>query len=92
MGISADSMWSHKAFAKELGIDLPLLSDWFGNVGNLYSVWNNEEQREKRTVYVIDSAGVVAYEKSYADNQAPDFGPAIEILRRLAELEEELAG
>lgn len=92
VGISADSQWSHKAFAEKLGIDFPLLADWFGNVGNLYKVWSDEKQREMRTVYVIDSAGVVAHEKSYADSEAPDFGPAIDVLRRLSELEERMAG
>ena len=92
VGISADSEWSHKAFAKEHNIDFPLLSDWFGNVGRLYGVWSEEKQREKRVVLVIDSAGVVTYEKTYADDQLPDFGPAMQVLRRLQEQEEKLAG
>ncbi|MCL6471425.1 MAG: redoxin domain-containing protein [Firmicutes bacterium] len=92
VGISADSEWSHKAFAEQLGIDFPLLSDWFGNVGRLYDAWSEEKQREKRVVYVVDSAGVISYEHVYADEEAPDFEPVIDVLRRLQEQEEKLAG
>jgi len=92
VGISADSHWSHKAFAEQLGLDFPLLADWFGNVGRLYGVWSEEKQRETRTVFVIDSAGVVSYVKTYPDEELPDLEPAMDILRRLQEAEEELAG
>ncbi len=91
MGISADSEWSHKAYAEKLGIDFLLLSDWFGNVGRLFGVWNEEKQRETRVVYVIDSAGVVAYAKSYPDDVLPDIDAAIDVLRHLEKREENLA-
>lgn len=92
VGISADSHWSHKAFAGQLGLNLPLLADWFGNVGRLYGVWSEEKQRETRTVFVIDSAGVVSYVKTYPDKEIPDLEPAMDVLRRLQQREEELAG
>lgn len=92
MGISADSHWSHKAFADREGFDFPLLSDWFGNVGRLFGVWSEEKQREMRTAYVIDSAGVIAYKRSYPDDQVPDIEQAVDVLRKLQEREEKLAG
>jgi len=92
VGISADSQWSHKAFAKREEIDFPLLADWFGNAGRLFGVWSEEKQREMRTVYVIDAAGVISYKQSYPDKQLPDIEPAMEVLRELSEREEKLAG
>lgn len=92
VGISADSRWSHKAFAKQEGLDFPLLSDWFGNVGRLFGVWSEEKQREMRVVYVIDAAGVIAYKRGYPDDQLPDIEEAMDTLRRLQEREENLAG
>jgi len=91
VGISADSEWSHKAFAEKLGIDFLLLSDWFGNVGRLFEVWSEEKQRENRVIFVIDSAGVITYAKSYPDDVVPDIDAAIDVLRRLAKREENLA-
>lgn len=91
VGISADSHWSHKAYAEKLGIDFPLLADWFGNVGRLFNVWSEEKQREQRTVFVIDSAGVVTYVRAYDDEELPNIDEAIDVLRRLEKREQNLA-
>lgn len=92
MGISADSYWSHKAYAKQENLDFPLLADWFGTVGRLYDVWNNELQREHRTVFVIDSKGTIAYARVYRDEKMPNIDEAIDAIRRLQEQEEKKAG
>lgn len=92
MGISADSHWSHKAFADQNNFDFPLLSDWFGNVGRLYGIWSEEKQRERRVIFIIDPAGVVSYEASYGDEQMPDIQAAIDALRDLYYQEEQMAG
>lgn len=92
VGISADSYFSHKAFAKELNLDMPLLADWFGAVGKSYEVWNDGKQQELRTVFVIDSTGTVAYRKSYRDDEVPDFEPVVDVLRHLREHQERMAG
>ncbi|HEX2344969.1 MAG TPA: redoxin domain-containing protein [Gaiellaceae bacterium] len=31
-GLSRDSLWSHRAWAETLGVEVPLLTDWEGDV------------------------------------------------------------
>jgi len=91
VGISADSRWSHKAFSEQQGLDFPLLSDWFGEVGKLFDVWSVENQREQRTVFVIDTNGKIAYVRGYPDNEVPDLRPAIQAIQELRKRDERIA-
>lgn len=36
--ISRDSLWSHRAWAQTLGVDVPLLSDWNGEAIRAFDV------------------------------------------------------
>jgi len=38
LAISCDSVWSHAAWAGTLGVDVPLLSDWNGEVARAFGV------------------------------------------------------
>jgi glutaredoxin-dependent peroxiredoxin len=38
LAISRDSVWSHAAWAQALGVDVPLLSDWNGEVTRAFGV------------------------------------------------------
>jgi peroxiredoxin len=38
LGISRDSLWSHRAWAQTLGVDVPLLSDWNGEATRAFDV------------------------------------------------------
>ena len=67
MSVSADSVFSHKAFAEKMGgIEFPMLSDFFphGAVSSLYDCLRPEGY-PKRAVFIIDKQGVVRYSKSY---------------------------
>ena len=37
-GLSRDSLWSHRAWAEALGVDVPLLTDWEGEVIRAFGV------------------------------------------------------
>ena len=37
-GLSRDSLWSHRAWAEALGVDVPLLTDWEGEVIRAFRV------------------------------------------------------
>lgn len=37
-GISRDSLWSHRAWAEMLGVDVPLISDWNGEATRGFDV------------------------------------------------------
>jgi peroxiredoxin Q/BCP len=59
VGISSDSVESHKSFAAKYGLAFTLLSDKEGKVRRLYGVPNTFGLLPGRVTYVIDKAGVV---------------------------------
>ncbi len=61
-GISVDSVWAHKAFAKEMGIDYPLLADFHpkGDVARKYGLYMEDKGITNRATVVIDREGKVA--------------------------------
>ena len=61
MGISIDSSPSHKAFAKELEVTFPLLSDMHRRVSRLYGVLIEEEGISARATFIIDKSGIVRH-------------------------------
>jgi peroxiredoxin len=64
LGISVDSVHSHRAFAAELGgLDYPLLADFHphGAVTRAYGLWREDKGYSRRAVIVIDREGVVRY-------------------------------
>jgi len=80
---SVDSTWSEKAFAKELGVRFPLLGDFGKKVVPLYGALYEDKGFAKRTVFVIDKKGKVAYKREYEPTTQPDISEAIEVLKRL---------
>lgn len=59
VGISADSLETHKRFAESLGLPFKLLSDPDQRVARLYG--SKGDTRPRRTVYVIGRDGEVRY-------------------------------
>ncbi len=62
LGISADSPWSHRAFAEDRGIEFPLLSDFEKEVIEDYGV-RHERGFPERAYFVIDREGVIRAKK-----------------------------
>ena len=58
LAISADSPWSHRAFAAERGIEFPLLADFNKEVMEEYGV-KREAGFPERAYFIIDSDGIV---------------------------------
>lgn len=63
VGISTDSVASHKAFAGKYNLTLRLLADEKGEVNKLYDAKSWLPGRSARAVVVIDKTGRVAYHK-----------------------------
>jgi peroxiredoxin Q/BCP len=59
IGISSDSVYSHRGFAKKHKLPFTLLSDEGGKVRRLYDVPNSFGLFPGRVTYVIDEEGVV---------------------------------
>lgn len=63
VGISTDSVKSHKDFADKYNLTLRLLSDETGEVNKLYEATSWLPGRSARAVVVIDKDGRIAYHK-----------------------------
>lgn len=65
VGISVDSMWSHKAFAQSLDIKFPLLSDFNKEISRSYGVLYEDLRGlrgiSKRSIFVVDKEGIIRY-------------------------------
>jgi peroxiredoxin len=59
IGISVDSRAKNKAFAQELGITFPILSDEAKAVTKQYGVLMPLIRLAKRTTFLIDERGIV---------------------------------
>jgi peroxiredoxin len=59
IGISVDSRDTNKAFAKELGLKFPILSDESKAVSKQYGVLIPLIRLAKRTTFLIDKNGIV---------------------------------
>src|SRR6204780_4693134 len=67
LGVSVDSVWSHKAFAEKMGIQYPLLADFQprGAVAAKYGVFLEEKGITGRAISIIDREGNLAWHKNY---------------------------
>ena len=61
VGISTDSVESHKDFAAHHDLPLRLLSDADGTVSNLYGARSLIPGKVARSVFVIDGNGIIRY-------------------------------
>jgi peroxiredoxin len=63
VGISVDSSWTHNAFRKKLGIDIPLLADFHpkGEVSARYGAYLEDWGTTNRSLVLIDEEGVVRW-------------------------------
>ena len=61
VGISSDSVESHRKFAEHHNLPLRLLSDVDGKVSNSYGARSLIPSKVARSVFVIDGKGIVRY-------------------------------
>jgi len=61
IAISGDYEYSHHEWAKDLNLPFRLASDHFHKVAAAYASYNPESGFNRRTVYVIDKKGKIAY-------------------------------
>jgi peroxiredoxin len=74
LGISVDSVWSHKAYAEKMGIKYSLLADFHpkGATGEKYGVYLGEKGITGRVIFIVDKQGKVAWAKNYDIPVVPD--------------------
>ena len=74
LGVSVDSVWSHKAFADKLGIKYSLLADFHpkGAMSEKYGVYLADKGITGRSVVIVNKSGKVAWVKNYDIPVVPD--------------------
>lgn len=74
LGLSVDSVWSHKAFAEKMGIQYSLLADFHprGAAADKFGMYLADKGITGRAVAIIDKQGKVAWFKQYDIPQLPD--------------------
>ena len=69
-GISVDSVYANREFAKQLGVTFPLLSDFKRTVVRDYGIFNEDGGYGNRATFVIDKNGIIQHIKE--GNEAID--------------------
>ncbi|MEO7003395.1 MAG: redoxin domain-containing protein [Ktedonobacterales bacterium] len=85
IGVSMDSKHALAAWAKQLGITYPLLSDFYpqGKVADLYGVRHPVGMAE-RALIVVDKSGKIAWIHVHRPvGEAPDNEELFDVLRKL---------
>jgi mycoredoxin-dependent peroxiredoxin len=74
LGVSVDSVWSHKAFADKMGIKYSLLADFHpkGAMSEKYGVYLADKGITGRAIVIVNKAGNVAWVKNYDIPVVPD--------------------
>ena len=74
LGVSVDSVWSHKAYAEKMHINYSLLADFHpkGAMSEKYGVYLPEKGITGRSIFIVNKAGKVAWVKNYEIPVVPD--------------------
>jgi len=88
LGLSVDSVWSHKAWAEKMGIRYPLLADFHprGAVASKFGAYLEDRGITGRAIAIINKAGNVAWFKQYGIPEVPDVK---EVAQALAQVDQE---
>lgn len=63
LGVSMDSAFANKAFADQIGVTFPLLSDWGGKTTHAYGIYKDEYQAPRRVNFLIGKDGKIMEEQ-----------------------------
>ena len=87
LGISCDSVHSHRAWSTSMGgLNYPELSDFHpkGKATQAYGLWNEERGAGTRAVIVVDKEGVVSHRQTYAPGVLPDTEEILKVVDGLS--------
>jgi peroxiredoxin len=70
LGVSMDSPFANKAFADQIGVQFPLLSDWGGDTTRQYGVYVDKYKAARRINFLIGKDGKILEEQ--IDSEAID--------------------
>jgi peroxiredoxin len=70
LGVSMDSAFANKAFADQIGVTFPLLSDWGGETTRRYGIYVDKYKAARRVNFLIGKDGKILEEQ--IDTEAID--------------------
>ena|ERR1700691_4303922 len=70
LGVSMDSAFANKAFADQISVTFPLLSDWGGDVTHKYGIYLEKYKAARRVNFLIGKDGKIMEEQ--VDKEALD--------------------
>ena len=77
-GVSVDSHWSNSAFARALGLEFPLLSDWKHEASRSFGVLLPDAGYSERATFVIGRDGRIVWREITEQTGEIDNVPSIE--------------
>ena len=85
LGLSVDSVWSHKAFAEKMGIGYPLLADFNprGAVADKFGLYLADKGITGRAIAIVNKSGNIAWLKNYDIPVVPDMKEVAEALAKV---------
>lgn len=84
LAISGDYVWSHFEWAKHHNLPFKLVSDHLHDIAKTYSSYNDRSGTNRRTVFVVNKAGNIAYvDLQYSVADADDFTRLKDALAKL---------
>ncbi|SRR5579862_5762395 len=80
LGVSMDSPYANRAFADQIGVTFPLLSDWGGEVTRKYGIFVDEYKAPRRVNFLIGKDGKILEEQ--VDDDAINPGKIVDACER----------
>jgi peroxiredoxin len=63
LGVSMDSAFANNAFAKQIGVTFPLLSDWGGETTRRYGIYLDKYKAARRINFLVGKDGKIMEEQ-----------------------------
>src|SRR5207248_7592323 len=84
LGVSMDSPFANKAWAQQIGVTFPLLSDLGGDISKEYGIYNANSKTLRRVTYLIDKDGkVVEMQKDRSEEHTSELQSPYDLVCRL---------
>ena len=80
LGVSMDSPFANHAFAEQIGVSFPLLSDWGGDVTKKYGIYVDKYKAARRVNFLIGKDGRIKEEQ--VDTAAVDPSKIVDACER----------
>src|SRR5258708_37226410 len=71
VGVSMDSPFANNAFAQQIGVTFPLLSDWGGEVTRKYGVYSPQMKAPKRIHFLNREEGKILEKQVDGEGNGP---------------------